>query len=59
MPVLVLHFQLYRNNKKAIKTTRNIKEKYNRIFVLARSKLNSIESKTSKALKNNKNMKAL
>ena len=38
--------------KKLLKTTRN-KKKHNKIVVLARSKLNSIESKTSEALINN------
>ena len=33
--------------------TRNKKKKQNKIFMLARSKLNSIESKISKALMNN------
>ena len=33
-----------------MKTTRNKKEKHNKIDMLARSKLNSIESKMSKAL---------
>ena len=33
--------------------TRNKKKKHNKIFMLARSKLNSIESKISKALMNN------
>ena len=35
------------------KTTRNKKKKYNKIFMLARSKLNGIESKISEALINN------
>ena len=39
--------------KKKIKTTRNKKKKHNKIVMLARSKLNSIESKISKALINN------
>ena len=38
--------------KKILKATRNKKKKHNKIM-LARSKLNSIESKTSKALMNN------
>ena len=33
-----------------LKTTRNKKKKHNKIVMLARSKLNSIESKISKAL---------
>ena len=41
--------------KKLLKTTRNKKRKYNKIVMLARSKLNSIESKISEALINNKN----
>ena len=36
--------------KKLLKTTRNKKKKHNKIVMLARSKLNSIESKISKAL---------
>ena len=39
--------------KKLLKTTRNKKEKHNKIVMLARSKLNSIESKISEALINN------
>ena len=39
--------------KKILKTTRNKKKKQNKIVMLARSKLNSIESKISEALKNN------
>ena len=39
--------------KKLLKTTRNKKKKHNKIVMLARSKLNSIESKISKALINN------
>ena len=40
--------------KKLLKTTRNKKKKHNKIVMLARSKLNSIESKISEALINNK-----
>ena len=39
--------------KKLSKITRNKKKKHNKIVVLARSKLNSIESKISEALINN------
>ena len=39
--------------KKISKATRNKKKKHNKIVMLARSKLNSIESKISKALINN------
>ena len=39
--------------KKLWKATRNKKEKHNRIVMLARSKLNRIESKISEALINN------
>ena len=39
--------------KKFLKTTRNKKKKHNEIIMLARSKLNSIESKISEALINN------
>ena len=40
--------------KKIFKTTRNKKKKHNKIVMLARSKLNSIESKISEALISNK-----
>ena len=40
--------------KKLLKTTRNKKKKHNKIVILARSQLNSTESKISKALINNK-----
>ena len=39
--------------KKFLRTIRNKKKKLNNIFMLARSKLNSIESKISEALINN------
>ena len=39
--------------KKLLKITRNIKKKHNEIVMLARSKLDIIESKTSEALINN------
>ena len=39
--------------KKVLETIRNKKEKHNKIIMLARSKLNSIESKISEALVNN------
>ena len=39
--------------KKLLKATRNKKKKHNKIVVLARSKLNSIEDKISEALINN------
>ena len=52
--MLVLHFQLPQDlKKKFLKTIRNKNRKYNKIFMLARSKLNSIESKLSEALTNN------
>ena len=38
--------------KKLLKTTRNKKKKHNKIIMLAKSKLNSIESKISEALIN-------
>ena len=41
--------------KKLLNTTRNKKTKYNKIVMVARSKLNSIESKISEALINNQN----
>ena len=54
MQVLVLHFQFLQESlKKLLKTTRNKKKKQNKIVMLARSKLNSIESKTSESLINN------
>ena len=39
--------------KRLLKATRNNNKKYNKIAMLARSKLNSIESKLSEALMNN------
>ena len=49
-----LTFSIYRGIvKKLLKTTRKKKKKYNKIVMLARSKLNSIESKISKALMDN------
>ena len=39
--------------KKMLKTTRNKKKKHNKIVIVARSKLNSIEIKISEALINN------
>ena len=39
--------------KKLLKTTRNKKKKHNKVVMLARSKLNSIESKIPEALINN------
>ena len=39
--------------KKLLKTIRNKNKKHNKFFMLARSKLNSIESKISEALMNN------
>ena len=54
MQVLVLHFHFLQDlHKKLPKTTRNTKKKHNKIFILARSKLNSIEGKISEALINN------
>ena len=41
--------------KKLLKTTRNKKKKHNKFVMLARSKLNSIESKIPEALINNEN----
>ena len=52
MQVLVLHFRFLQESK-AIKTTRNKKKNHNKFVMLARSKLNSIESKISEALINN------
>ena len=54
MQVLVLHFQFVQElQKKLLKTTRNTKKKQNKILMLPRSKLNSIESKVSQELINN------
>ena len=39
----------YRNCEKTIKATRNKKKKHNKIVMLARTKLNTIESKISEA----------
>ena len=41
-----------RSCKKLIKTSRNLKKKHNKVVILAKSKLNSIESKISEALIN-------
>ena len=41
------------NCEKNLKTTRNKKKKYSKIVMLARAKLNSIESKISETLINN------
>ena len=46
-------FIVYRTCKKLLKTTRNKKKKHNKVVTLARSKLNSTESKISEALMNN------
>ena len=51
---LSLAFSLYTGLvKKVLKTTRDKKKKHNKIVILARSKLNSIESEISDALINN------
>ena len=51
---LSLAFSLYTGLvKRLLKTTRNKKNKHNKIVILARSKLNSIEIKISEALINN------
>ena len=54
MQILVLHFQFLENCEKTVKKERNKKKKHNKIVMLARNKLNSIESKISEALVNNK-----
>ena len=41
--------------KKLLKTRRNKKKKYNKIVMLARSKLNDLENKISEVLINNEN----
>ena len=52
---LSLTFSLYTGIvKKLLKTTRNKKKKHSKIIMLARSKLNSIESKVSEGLINTK-----
>ena len=49
-----MHFQFLQELwKKLLKTKRNKKKKHNEIIVIARNKLNSIESKISEALINN------
>ena len=45
--------------KKLLKKTRHKKKKHNKFAMIARSKLNSIESKISEALVNNEVMKTL
>ena len=48
-----MHLQFLQElQKKLLKATRNKKKKHNQIVTLARSKLNSIESKISEALTN-------
>ena len=52
---LSLRFSLFTGLvKKLLKTTRNKKKKHNEIVMLARSKLNGLESKISEALIKNK-----
>ena len=51
MQVLVLHFHFLQKLEKTVKNNKK-KKKHNKIVVLARSKLNSKESKTSEALIN-------
>ena len=54
MQVVALHFQLPQDLlKKILKTTRNKKKKHNKIVMLARIKLNSIDSKIFEVLINN------
>ena len=52
MQVLLLNFQILQELLKKT-TTRNKKQNVNEIVILDRTKLNSIESKISEALKNN------
>ena len=52
MQVLVFIFNLHRNSKTMLKK-QETKKKHNKIIVIARKKLNSIESKISEALINN------
>ena len=54
MQILVLHFQLVQElQTNCLKTTKSKKKNYSKIVMLARSKLNSIESKISEELINN------
>ena len=56
MQILGLHIQCLpesKKKKKLSRATRNKKKNYNKIVMLARRKLNSIESKVSEALINN------
>ena len=54
MKVVALHFQLHQGFlKKSLKTIINKNKKHNKIVIVARSKLNSIESKISETLINN------
>ena len=53
MQVLPCIFIVYRTCKKTIKTTRNKDKKHNKIVMVARSKLNSLESKIFEALMSN------
>ena len=48
-----MHFLISTGIIKKLLKTRNKKKKHNKTVMLARSKLNSIESKTSEALINN------
>ena len=51
---MVLRFKLHQDlTKKFLKIIRNKKKKHNKVVILAKSKLNSIESKISKALIDN------
>ena len=54
MQVLILYFKFLQELWKNLKTRRIKNKKHNKIVTLARSKLNSIESKISEALINNK-----
>ena len=53
MQVLILYFKFLQELWKNLKTRRIKNKKHNKIVTLARSKLNSIESKISEALINN------
>ena len=52
-PTFSLAFSISTGIVKKLLKTRNKKKKHNKIVMLARSKLNSIESKISEASKNN------
>ena len=50
MQVLLNIFSNYRDNKKIIESNKEKKKRHNKVVVLAKSKLNSIETLMSQAL---------